>query len=307
MGFAHAHFGHLDTPPIEALYAPTLLSPAADSRALEMTHEATPLLVLAAGQRCGSTLLQRLLCSHPRVMIWGEHDGQLSPILAAVDRLRFWTDHDAVTARDELANSGYQGFIADLTPERSFIDDACRAFIETLFARPAFELARPIWGFKEVRYGLSDALLLQGLFPRLRVIQIVRNPRDVLRSLQDWEGNPVWTRRNTEEALRYWLRVAGSFIGSGADPFLRSFILTVRYEDLIADTRRWSAAIAEHCELDEKSFDHTVFDKRVHTDASYGEPDRELPQFSELPASLRSLVDDEEIHKVASAYGYHLS
>jgi Sulfotransferase family len=210
-------------------------------------------------------------------------------------------------ARDELAASGYQGFIANLMPERSFIDNACCAFIETLFAKPAFEVARPIWGFKEVRYGLSDALLLQGLFPRLRVIQIVRDPRDVLRSLEDWEGHPGWTRRNTEAALRHWLRIAESFIGSGADPNLRSLILTVRYEDLIADTRRWSAAIADHCELDEESFDHTVFDKRVHASEGHGPLDRQLHEWSELPASLRALADDQEIHMIASAYGYDLS
>lgn len=271
-----------------------------------MTEGATPLLVLGAGQRCGSTLIQRLLCSHPRVLIWGEHGGQLQPVLAALERLRFWRDHDAITARDELAASGYQGFIANLTPERSWIDDACRAFIETLFAKPALELGRPIWGFKEVRYGLSDVRLLQELFPRLRVIQIVRDPRDVLRSLDDWEGHPGWTRRDTEEALRYWLKVAASFIGSGAQPDLCRLILTVRYEDLIADTRRWSAAIADHFELDEKSFDNTVFEKKVHTDLSYGETDRRLRQWSELPASLRSLVDDEQIRLVASAYGYDL-
>src|SRR5271168_5413071 len=218
-----------------------------------MTDEATPLVVLAAGHRCGSTLVQRLLCSHPRVMIWGEHAGQLRPILAAVERLRLWTDHSATFAPDELAPCGYQGFIAALTPERSCVDDACRAFVETLFAKPALQLGRPIWGFKEVRYGLSDALLLQGLFPRLRVIQIVRDPRDVLRSLEYCERDFGWTRRDTEAALRYWLKVAGSFVGSGADPNLGSLILTVRYEDLIADTRRWSAAISHHCELDDES------------------------------------------------------
>jgi Sulfotransferase family len=272
-----------------------------------MTDEATPLLVLAAGQRCGSTLVQRLLCSHPRVMIWGEHAGQLRPILAAVERLRFWTEQDAVIARDELAASGYHGFIANLTPERSSIDSACRAFIETLFAQPALEIARPIWGFKEVRYGLSDVLLLQGLFPRLRVVQIVRDPRDVLRSLDDWERHPEWTRRNTEAALRHWLTVAGSFIGSRADPNLRSLILTIRYEDLTADARRWSAAIAHHCELDEELLDRTVFDNRVHSPRGCGPLDRELHEWSQLPASLRALVDDEDIHTVASAYGYDLA
>jgi hypothetical protein len=272
-----------------------------------VTDVATPLLVLAAGQRCGSTLVQRLLCSHPRVMIWGEHVGQLRPILAAAERLRFWADHDAVLARGEMAAHGYQGFIANLMPERSYIDDACRAFIETLFAKPAFEVARPIWGFKEVRYGLSDALLLQRLFPQLRVIQIVRDPRDVLRSLEEWESHPEWTRRNTEAALRDWLTVARSFIGSGTDPDLRKLILTVRYEDLICDTRRWSIAIADHCKLDEESFDHTVFDKRVHTSGGYANLDRQLHEWSELPATLRALTDDEEIHLVASAYGYDLA
>jgi Sulfotransferase family len=273
---------------------------------IDVTGEATPLLVLAAGQRCGSTLVQRLLCSHPRVMIWGEHAGQLRPILAAVERLRIWADNDATIARDELAASGYQGFIANLTPERSHIDDACRAFIETMFATPAFALGRPIWGFKEVRYGLSDVLVLQELFPRLRVIQIVRDPRDVLRSLEDWEGHPGWTRRNTEAGLEHWLAVARSFIGTDTNPDLRSLILNVRYEDLVIDTRRWSAAIAEHCELDEKSFDHTVFDKRVHTPGSYGRFERKLHEWFELPASLRALMDDEEIQMVASAYGYDL-
>jgi sulfotransferase family protein len=273
---------------------------------LDVTGEATPLLVLAAGQRCGSTLVQRLLCSHPGVMIWGEHCGQLRPILSAVERLRFWSDHDATIGRDELAASGYQGFIANLTPERSCIDDACRAFIETMFAEPALKLEKPIWGFKEVRYGLADALLLQDLFPQLRVVHVVRDPRDVLRSLEDWEQHPGWERRDTRAALRFWLTVAGSFIGSAANPALRKLILTVRYEDLIANARQWSAAIAEHCELDEKSFDHSVFDNRVHTPKGYGPPQRELHEWSELPASLRALADDQEVQMVAAAYGYDL-
>jgi hypothetical protein len=237
-------------------------------------------------------------------MIWGEHAGQLRLILEALETLRIWVDYDAAVARDELAASGYQGFIANLMPERLCVDDACRAFIETLFAKPALAVGRPVWGFKEVRYKLSDALLLQELFPGLRVIQIVRDPRDVLRSLSDWESRPGWTRRNTEEALRHWLTVARSFIGSSADPNLRRLILAVRYEDLIADTRRWSTAIAEHCELDEKSFDYTVFERRVHTYKSYRHLDRQLVEWSELPASLRALGNAEDIQQVASAYGY---
>jgi hypothetical protein len=272
-----------------------------------MTAEAAPVLVLAAGQRCGSTLVQRLLCSHPRVRIWGEHVGQLRPVLLAAQRLRRWTDTDGIIGRNELESCGYQGFIANLMPERYAVDDACRSFIRALFAKPARDAGRPIWGFKEVRYGLPDVLLLRDLFPRLRVLQLVRDPRDVLRSLQDWESHPGWTRRNTELALRHWLAVAGSFIGSAADPNLRSFILPIRYEDLIADSHRWRVAIADHCALDPDLLDEAVFRKRVHAAGAFNQLERQLHDWSGLPTSLRPLLDDEDIRMVASAYGYDLS
>jgi hypothetical protein len=271
-----------------------------------MTDDTAPLLVLAAGQRCGSTLVQRLLCSHPRVRIWGEHVGQLGPVLTAVRRLRLWSDSNGMAGRNELAASGYQGFIANLTPKRSDIDNACVAFIETLFAEPARDEGRPIWGFKETRYSLPDVLLLRELFPQLRVVQLVRDPRDVLRSLDEWERGPGWSRVNTERSLRHWLSAAGSFLATSTDPHLRSFILPVRYEDLVHFSQGWTMAIAEHCSLELGLLDKSVFDQRVHTAGPHGRADRQLREWSDLPASLRALIDDEELLMVASSYGYDL-
>ena len=59
-----------------------------------------PLLVLAAGQRCGSTLVQRLLCSHPRVRVWGEHVGQLRQVLTARQRLNLWSEANGMAGRN---------------------------------------------------------------------------------------------------------------------------------------------------------------------------------------------------------------
>ncbi len=272
-----------------------------------ITEETAPLLVLAAGQRCGSTLIQRLLCSHPRVRIWGEHLGQVRQLLTAGQRLRRWTESNGMAGRNELAANGYHGFIANLTPERGDVDDACVSFIDTLFAKPAREAGRPIWGFKEVRYGLPDVLVLRELFPQLRVVQLVRDPRDVLRSLDEWERSPGWSRVDTEQSLRNWLSVAGSFVGSGTDPYLRSFILPVRYEDLIHFSEWWTTAIAEHCNLEADLLDRSVFDQRVHTAGPRGRTDRQLRDWSGLPASLRALVEDEELQMVASTYGYDLA
>lgn len=268
-----------------------------------MEHTA-PLLVLAAGQRCGSTLIQRLLCSHPLVAVWGEHAGQLRPVLAAAQRLLRWTESSGMAGRDEFAAHGYHGFIANMTPERQHIDAACVAFVESLFAVPAREVGRSIWGFKEIHYQLADVLLLRRLFPRLRVIQVVRDPRDVLRSLDEWERSGGWTRTRTEQSVRQWLEVAGSFAAVADEPELRGFILPVRYEDLIPFHHGWTVAIAQHCRLDPALLDESVFDERVHTAGPRGRIDREVREWSALPHSLRALLDNDEVRMVASVYGY---
>jgi hypothetical protein len=270
----------------------------------DLPENTAPLVVLGAGQRCGSTLVQRLLCSHPQVRIWGEHVGQLRPILAASQRLRRWTDTSGAAGRAEFAADAYRGFIANLTPERADIDRACAAFVEQLFAVPARAAGRPVWGFKEVRYGLADVLLLRELFPRLRVILVVRDPRDVVRSLDDWERAGGWDRRDTEGALRNWVNVAAGFAAADTDPVLRNFVLPVRYEDLVPFKQAWTKAIAGHCGLAADLLDMTVFDRRVHTVGPRGRNDRTLREWSQLPAALRALVDDDELRMVASAYGY---
>ncbi len=264
-----------------------------------------PLLVLAAGQRCGSTLIQRLLCSHPQVRIWGEHAGQLRPLLAIAQRLQRWTESSGMAGRQELDAHGYQGFIANLMPEQRAVDAACVAFVEALFADPARGEGRPIWGFKEVHYRLGDVVMLRRLFPGLRVIALVRDPREVLRSLDEWERLGGWTRTRTEQSLRLWADVAWSFLPVGEDPALRHFVLPVRYEDLVAYHPGWIGAIAEHCGLDAAQLDEAVFAERVHTTGSRGRTDRTLRTWSELPSALRALVDDEVV-TVASAYGYDL-
>ena len=219
-----------------------------------------PLVVLAAGQRCGSTLIQRLLCSHPSVQIWGEHVGQLRPLLAAAQRLHRWTESSGMAGRNEFSAHGHHGFIANLTPEGRHIDAACVAFVETLLATPAREAGRPIWGFKEIHYGLPDVLALRRLFPGMRVIQLVRDPRDVLSSLDDWERSGGWSRIENgavrTSLARAWRAVS---LRSDADPELRGFILPVRYEDLISYHPGWTDAIAEHCRLDAALLDESVF------------------------------------------------
>ena len=264
--------------------------------------EVRPVLVLAAGQRCGSTLIQRLLSSHPEVLIWGEHAGQLRELLRIGDRLHRWAADFGELGRLGYARAGHQSFMANMTPTADHIDDAVRAFIQALFGKPAEDAGRPVWGFKEVRYALPEATAIQRLFPQCRVVHIVRDPRDVLRSLDVWERTAGWPRSDTEVVVSDWARVAASF---WSEP-VPSWVLRLRYEDLLADPARWRARIAEHCALDADRFDTAVFDRRIHGAGLRGQARRDIRDWAELPEDLRGLLADDTIRLVGKACGYDL-
>ena len=268
-----------------------------------MTTPHTPLLVLAAGQRCGSTLLQRLLTSHPGVLIWGEHGGQLGRILQAADGLLSWSQELGGDARVEFSQHSYQSWMANLTPDRDLILHALRRFIDTLYVEPAVRVGRPIWGLKEVRYTLADARRLHVLYPGLAVILLIRDPRAVLRSLDEWERktNGRWTRPLTEDAMVNWRRVAQDFLAppQGGPPVLR-----LRYEDLVADPDGTCDTIARHTGLDAEAFDPDVLTTRVHVGEEFAHLPRDLREWHTLPLSLRRLLDQPQMRSLIDACGY---
>jgi Sulfotransferase family len=263
-----------------------------------------PLLVLGSGQRSGSTLLQRLLSSHPRVLIWGEDGGALGDLLAAGERLLGWSEEFGPDARAEYARHAYQAWMANLNPEPDRIAVALRQFFQSLYEQPAAALGRQVWGLKEVRYGLADAARLHRLFPELAVVLLVRDPRNVLRSLDEWErrSGGKWTRPQTERAVEDWRRVAADWLADpGPLPVLR-----LRYEDVVADPAGTCRALGVHTGLDPDGFDQGVFAKRVRIGEGLAHLEPDLRSWPELPAGLRGLLDPPEIRALASGCGYHL-
>lgn len=253
----------------------------------------SPLLVLGAGQRCGSTLLQRLISSHPEAFVWGEQRGHLANILEAVEGLR---NHDAERgwgSRDEFARQGYQGFMANLMPEPAVVDQAFALFCARLFAADG---AR-VWGFKEVRHDLPFAERLRRILPGTRVIFVVRDPRNVLRSLDEWEQNHWWTRAETQASIDNWTRIAASFQEATTLP-----VLTLRYEDFTEDPKGTARRVGAFAGLDPSGFDLAVFGRKVHNLGAEG--DRELRAWSDLPRALRAMLYEESTRTVAKAYDY---
>jgi hypothetical protein len=237
-------------------------------------------------------------------MVWGEHDGQLRDLLALTARMRVWADTHGRRGRDEYATRGYHGFMANLTPAAEQLDAAARRFVTVAFVEPALALGRPYWGLKEVRYGLPDATGIHALFPQTRVVQLVRDPRDVLRSLDVWEraDRDPWQRADTVDAVRDWCRVAGSFLVP--PPATGPPVLRLRYEDLVADPEAAVRAVATHCDVSPDLLDRAVFDRRVHRDGPDREAKRHIRPWDALPASMRALLDADDVRAVAAAYGY---
>ncbi len=239
--------------------------------------------------------MQRLISSHPEAFIWGEQHGQLERVVDAVESLIGQSRDHGEAGRTEYAVSGYQGFMANLMPEPAAWREVFSEFCTRLFEVPDVR----VWGFKEVRFDLDFATRLQRYLPDLRVIFIVRDPRDVLSSLDEWESRGWWTRADTELSFQHWKRIATSFLETGSVP-----VLSLRYEDFIADREAAARNVGEFAGLDPSGFDMTVFDHKVHNLGLQG--DRELRSWQDMPIDLRYLVFDEGLRTTAKAYGYHL-
>lgn len=217
-----------------------------------------PVFLLTCG-RTGSTLLQRLLNVHESLHIWGEHGGALSGLRTAhkmatapsVSSLIGQTPADCrekVLASEPVVETGswsiqwYNGF------GDSDVDEACRGFMRQLFAKGIKPTARH-WGFKEIRYGLQDAIFFKQLFEKAKFLVLVRDPSVVLRSqLEYFYINNVMNVGGIDEqkltnqslqALKSVERVA-DLLGSD----FAADCCEVRYEELISDPRAVMATIA---------------------------------------------------------------
>src|SRR5206468_701323 len=90
----------------------TALRPGGAIAAGAAVEAACPVLVFGSGHRCGSTLIQRLLTSHPSMLIWGEHGGHVCEILRASAKLRHFDDMTGEPARGQFEEASHQGWIA---------------------------------------------------------------------------------------------------------------------------------------------------------------------------------------------------
>ncbi len=201
--------------------------------------EEEPIFLLSAGWRSGSTLLQRLVMSDSRVLIWGEPYDECGTIQALANTtMAFRADWPPAEyyydgrPPNELSSE----WIANLFPALADLRNAHRALFDKLFSEPAKRAGVPRWGIKEVRLGIEHASYLRWLYPRARILFLYRNPLDAYRSYsrygRSWydtfPDRPVFTPTAFGD---HWRRLMQGFLSNAK----KLDAMLVRYEDLIGE------------------------------------------------------------------------
>jgi len=205
----------------------------------------SPIFLMATSWRSGSTLVQRILCTDPSLLLWGEPLGRLALLPRVAEALcavtRAWPPPDSWLRSAPAAGALARSWVANLYPPGQHLRVALQALVFEWLALPARSRGFSRWGLKEVRYGSAEARLLRWLFPRARFLVLVRNPLDAYRSLsralpagKPWGMYSRWPDLPLGGAAtfaRHWNRLTVSWLLPPPGTDLR----ILRYEDLVAD------------------------------------------------------------------------
>lgn len=199
-----------------------------------------PIFLLSTGWRAGSTLLQRILLTDSRLLLWGEPLGEMTIFSRIADMIGHFisTRNSQLWRRQPNPSSPdiSSSWIANLYPPAHSFRSGLRNLFNRWLRDPACARGFARWGFKEVRLGALEATLLHWLYPQAKFIIISRHPYDCYRSLADSGWDQVFYKYPEVEIssalsfARHWNRLAVSWSRLPADfPAIH-----IKYEDLIS-------------------------------------------------------------------------
>ncbi|MGO4538048.1 sulfotransferase [Paenibacillus sp. 2TAB19] len=196
-------------------------------------------IISALTQRTGSTLVQRIFNCRKNTLIWGEHGGIVSEFIRIGDLASYFSNGSKDEKRDFFQSGKDPNlWTANMTPDEPFIEAAVIESIKVLFDHMYIQHRdkHDRIGFKEVRYGKSELMLLQKCFPDSAIILLVRNPIDIWRSETSyWEDDAEAFGQIWNERAKQYQELEEEMPGT----------VLIRYEDLVGRNEKTLQLLSE--------------------------------------------------------------
>ena len=223
------------------------------------TSDLDPLIVTSPVMRSGTTLLQRLLSSSQRALIYGELCAQdldiyLNLYTLKAQQYNLRRAYYAEALRKVLAGE-VNDWILDLMPD---LDEYLAAQRQSAFAGIACcrdyarRVGRPTWGFKHPAWQPVTIRMLRTVLPRSRFIFIYRDLVPCLQSAK--AGQAIHSLQETAQFCQEWKENLTFALDLRDDPA----VLLLRYEDLIREPTATLDRLAAFAGVND--LDHTVLD-----------------------------------------------
>ncbi|MFC1488314.1 sulfotransferase [Thermodesulfobacteriota bacterium] len=197
------------------------------------------LIFLISQPRAGSTMLQRILASHPLVLSSAEPWLMLHPVYGTI-KTGVQADYNAPWAHDAL-----QDFLANYTDGEETYFEAVRAFACVLYGRALQGTDKKYFLDKTPRYYFIIPQLYR-LFPDARFIFLIRNPLSVLNSIiNSWITNDHWHHLSD---FRHDLLHAPALLLEGIN-ILGSKAHIIRYENIVEKPERTISSLCQSLEI----------------------------------------------------------
>jgi hypothetical protein len=244
--------------------------------------EINPSFVVGA-ERSGTTLFRLMLNHHPEIAVCSEFEYIVDLLVGRED----WPDLNQVYDRLR-SNWIFQGHNFSIDPALSY-PDLANSFLQQVLQR---QQAQQVIGVVHRNFDQ-----LQRIWPNARYIHIVRDPRDVARSVigMGWAGN-VW------EGVRFWVEVEQMWERMQGQLSDDRFI-EIKYEELISSPE---AVLDQVCQFLGTTFNPSMLE--YHKSTTYLKPNSKLIQQWEkklYPYEV-SLVESR-VGTLLSQRGYQLS
>lgn len=195
-----------------------------------------PLLFVISSPRSGSTMLERMLESHSKIL-----GGPEPHLLTPLAHLGVWQNVDKAPYDHVLAAEAQKLFVEKLPRGKQDYWEACRAYCDTLYGRLLAPSGKTVFLDKTPAYALILPFMMK-VFPDGKYVVLTRHPLATFSSYANsfFDGDYAEAHKYNPILNRYTPAIAD---------FLRQDLVGhvhVRYEDLVKDPETWMGRIYEY-------------------------------------------------------------